>query len=90
MENLEISSRKLEIGREYFMHGWTETIRTQQKQQKTRGLGIILCAFKSASASAFFLPSFLLSRSLFLVHSKNSSSSLKIPLHPREKVEHLS
>ena len=37
MENLEISSRKLEIGREYFMHGWTETIRTQQKQQKTRG-----------------------------------------------------
>lgn len=26
---------------------------------------------------------------LFLVHSKNSSSSLKIPLHPREKVEHL-
>ena len=29
------------------------------------------------------------SLTLFLVHSKNSSSSLKIPLHPREKVEHL-
>lgn len=30
------------------------------------------------------------SLALFLVHSKNSSSSLKIPLHPRENVEHLS